>query len=103
MRRTILTLTAGILLGLGIGATLPALGDEPISEDDSDYTLNDLLFARAEGTLWALQNIVVSLAVDTERSAIDIAQMNSRMSKLERRIKALEGAGADDKGQQAAD
>ena len=93
MRRTMLTLTAGILLGMGIGATLPALGDEPISEADSDYNFNDQIFARAEGTLWALQNIVVSLAVDTERSAIDLAKMNSRIASLEKRIKSLEASG----------
>lgn len=87
MRRSVLPLTAGLALGLGLGLALPALGD-----DDSTYSLSDLLFARAEGTLWSLQNITVSLAVDTERAAIEIARANERINALEHRLAALEQA-----------
>ena len=41
----------------------------------------------------ALENIIVSLAVDTERSAIGIAELNERMAGLERRISSLEKTG----------
>ena len=96
MRRTVLTLATGLLLGLGIGTTLPALGEAtgaaPEVNPEATYSLNDLVFARAEGLLLSLQNIVVSLAVDTERSALEIAAANDRIGKLERRIKALEAA-----------
>lgn len=95
MRRTVLTLTAGLMLGLGIGMALPALGDATGAKEvnpESTYSLNDLVFARAEGLLLSLQNIVVSLAVDTERSALEIAAANDRIGKLESRIKALETA-----------
>lgn len=87
MRRKLLPLLAGTVLGFGLGLAVPAASD-----DEDLYTLSDMLFARAEGTLWALQNITVSLAVDTERSAIEIARANTRIDALERRLRALEQA-----------
>ena len=87
MRRSALPLAAGLVLGLGLGLAVPAMGD-----DDNTYSFSDLLFARAEGTLWALQNITVSLAVDTERAAIEIAKANERIAALERRLAAVETA-----------
>lgn len=89
MKRSIPVLAAGLVLGLALGMSLPALGDRNDNHDAS-YSFTDLLFARAEGTLWAMQNVMVSLAVDTERSAIEIAVANDRIAKLERRLAAVE-------------
>ncbi len=46
--------------------------------------------ARIVAFVAALENIIVSLAVDTERSAIGIAELNERMAGLERRVSFLE-------------
>jgi len=89
MRKTIPALLAGLVLGAALGLSMPSA-----SADDETSSISDLLFARAEGMIWAMHNVMVSLAVDTERSAIEIATANDRIAALERRIVALEQAKA---------
>ena len=45
--------------------------------------------------VYALDNVIVNLAVDTERSAIGIAELNDHFRGLERRVNALEMKSAD--------
>ena len=42
-----------------------------------------------------IENLVVNLAVDTERSAIGIADLNGRLAGLERRVRSLEAKAAN--------
>ncbi len=46
--------------------------------------------AEMETYVMALENVLVSLAVDTERSAIGVAELNGRMRQVERRLVELE-------------
>ena len=50
---------------------------------------------RFAGYMAVMENLVVNLAVDTERSAIGIAELNGRLAGLERRIKSLESKAAN--------
>ncbi len=47
-------------------------------------------FALLADRLDAYENVLIALAVDTERSAIGIAELNQQMGQLKRRLKALE-------------
>ena len=50
---------------------------------------------RLANYLAAIDNVVIGLAVDTERSAIGVANLNERLAGLERRVKSLESKAAD--------
>jgi|GEM_PF-2799335 len=75
---------AGLMLGAGVTATAQQ------SEAVQGSMLDERVFGRAEAYLLALHNIVVSLSVDTERSAIGVARLEKRINKLERRLQAVE-------------
>ena len=79
----LLKITLPFVLGLAAGVTFSAGAAEKRSIDD-------LVFGRAEGVLASLHNVIISLSVDTERAAININEVNKRVSKLERRLKKLE-------------
>lgn len=78
-------LAAVFLAGLVAGAALTAT-----AQQQEQPGIEDLIFGRAEAYLLSLHNIVVSLSVDTERAAIGIARLESRLGKLERRLAAME-------------
>lgn len=71
--------------GIALGIFLSSNGavQAQLTDDDPER-------ARIISFVAALENIVVSLAVDTERSAIGIAELNERVAGLERRISSLE-------------
>jgi len=75
------------VLGVMLGTTFSALAA------NNENSIDSHVFGRAEAFLAAMHNIVISLSVDTERSAINIAEMDKRMAKLESRIADLEKAG----------
>jgi voltage-gated potassium channel Kch len=52
--------------------------------------IDNFVFGRAEALLVAINNTMISLAVDTERASIDIAKINQRLGQLERRVVELE-------------
>ncbi len=79
-------LVAAFLAGLVLGGSLSVA-----AQNQPQRSLDDFIFGRAESALAALHNVVISLAVDTERAAVGIADINVRLRKMERRIKALEG------------
>ncbi len=71
----------GLVFGLGIGLTISVVkAEEPVAA-----TMDQL-----DSAVRTLTNVIASLAVDTERSAIGIASLDARMAKLERRVAALE-------------
>ena len=71
----------GIVLGIFLSSN--GAVQAQLTDDDPER-------ARIVDFAAALENIVVSLAVDTERSAIGIAELNERMAGLERRVSLLE-------------
>ena len=74
-------LMLGLVFGLGIGITISVVeAEEPVgaTTDQLDTAVR------------TLTNVIASLAVDTERSAIGIARLDARMAKLERRVDTLE-------------
>ena len=75
-RRFAIGMVCGVLLAVA-GTTLAQ--DEPLDR------------SKVEAYVMALENVIVSLAVDTERSAIGVAELNGRMRQVERRLAALEG------------
>jgi hypothetical protein len=75
------------VLGVMLGTTFSALAA------NNENSIDSHVFGRAEAFLAAMHNIVISLSVDTERSAINIAEMDKRMAKLESRVADLEKAG----------
>ena len=76
------------VLGVMLGTTFSAL-----AAGDNKNSIDEFVFGRAEAFLVSLHNIVISLSVDTERSAINIAELDKRVAKLELRIAGLEKAG----------
>ncbi len=78
-----LAITLPFAMGLLAGTIFSAVAKE-------ERSIDDYVFGRAEALLVSMHNIVVSLSVDTERAAINIAAMNKRVSKLEKRLKTLE-------------
>ena len=85
----ILWFVGGIILGLVCGVIL---GMYLSSNDARQAQLTESAseLARIVRVVAAMENIVVSLAVDTERSAIGIAALNERVGGLERRVSTLE-------------
>ncbi len=85
----IMWFVGGIILGLVCGVIL---GMYLSSNDARQAQLTDDAseLARIVRVVAAMENIVVSLAVDTERSAIGIAALNERVGGLERRVSTLE-------------
>ena len=71
-----------------LGTTFSAL-----AAGDNKNAIDGFVFGRAEAFLVSLHNIVISLSVDTERSAINFAELDKRVAKLELRIAGLEKAG----------
>ncbi len=86
LKRTALIILP-FVLGLSLGATFSAAAQ-------SENSLDEHVFGRAEAFLVSMHNIVISLSVDTERSAINIAELNKKISKLELRLEKLEGSEA---------
>ena len=85
----IMWFAGGIILGLVCAVVL---GIYVSSSDARQAQLTDDAseLARIVRIVAAMENIVVSLAVDTERSAIGIAALNERFGGLERRVSTLE-------------
>jgi hypothetical protein len=82
-----LAITLPFAMGLLAGTIFSAVAKE-------ERSIDDYVFGRAEALLASLHNVVISLSVDTERAAINIAAVNKRVSKLEKRLKKLEDAPA---------
>lgn len=61
---------------------------------EEERGIDRFLFGPAEAFLFSMHNVMISLSVDTERAAINIAEVNKRISKLEKRLKKLEQAPA---------
>ena len=80
-------ITLPFAMGLLAGTIFSAVAKE-------ERSIDDFVFGRAEALLVSMHNVVVSLSVDTERAAINIAAVNKRVSKLEKRLKTLEDAPA---------
>ena len=96
---------AGLLLGALLGgAAMTNVGAqveelEPKQVDDEatgDFTVPAVIEPkRLYHYLVAVENSLVSLAVDTEKSAIGIADLDSRIRKIERRLVNLEKRAPD--------
>jgi len=95
---------AGLLLGalLGgaamtnVGAQVEELEPEQADEATGDFTVPAVIDRkRLYHYLVAVENSLVSLAVDTEKSAIGIADLDSRIRKIERRLVNLEKRAPD--------
>ena len=72
---------AGLIIGAFLGATAVTNVGAQIEEIDPTKIRSYVL---------ALENVIVSLAVDTERSAIGVADLDGRMRQVERRLVELE-------------
>jgi hypothetical protein len=78
-----LSLVFSFVLGLTLGVTFTSAAQEK-------SPIDNYVFGQAEAFLVAMHNIVISLSVDTERAAVNIAELNKKVSKLELRIAELE-------------
>ncbi len=78
---------AGLIAGIAVAtvASAPAQLAEGKPPD----------WQRFAGYMATIENLVVNLAVDTERSAIGIADLNGRLAGLERRVRSLEAKAAN--------
>ena len=87
----IIWFVCGITLGV---VCVIILGIYILNDDDVQVHIaeDNIERARLVDFVAALENIVVSLAVDTERSAIGIAELNVRLVGIERRLSSLEKA-----------
>ena len=85
----IMWFVGGIILGLVCAVIL---GTYLFNNDARQAQMTDdaAELERIVRIVAAMENIVVSLAVDTERSAIGIAALNERVGGLERRVSTLE-------------
>lgn len=81
------TYGAAILL---VGAVLTVGASFSLAAEKNTNSVDDFVFGRAEALLVAINNTMISLAVDTERSSIDIAALSHRLGQLERRVADLE-------------
>ena len=77
---------AGMIVGI-VAATVTSVHAQ-LAEGKPDLQ-------RLANYLAAIDNVVIGLAVDTERSAIGVANLNERLAGLERRVKSLESRAAD--------
>ena len=78
---------AGLVVGIAV-ATAASVQAQLTEGKPPDWP-------RFASYLAAMENLVIDLAVDTERSAIGIAELNGRLAGLERRIKSLESKAAN--------
>ena len=95
-------LVTGALLGGTVMTNVGAEGGEKTPTPDIS-AINDPLIAPEVDAkelfhyLVAIENVLVSLSVDTERSAIGLAEIDGRIRKIERRLVALEEQAAKPK------
>ncbi|MEH6548207.1 MAG: hypothetical protein V7701_17360 [Sneathiella sp.] len=78
---------AAILL---FGAALTVGAGYALAAEKNTTDVEDFVFGRAEALLVAFNNTIISLSVDTERTAIDIAALTHRMGRLELKLADME-------------
>lgn len=78
---------AAILL---FGAALTVGASYAIAAEKNTADVEEYIFGRAEAMLAAVHNTMISLSVDTERSAIGIAVLEQRLKGLELKIAKME-------------
>lgn len=78
---------AAVLL---IGAALTVGASYALAVEKNTTDVEDFVFGRAEALLVAFNNTIISLSVDTERTAIDIAALTQRVGQLERKLAKME-------------
>ena len=75
---------------LMIGVALTVGASYALAAEKNTTDVEDFVFGRAEALLVAFNNTIISLSVDTERTAIDIAALTQRVGQLERKLAKME-------------
>jgi SNF family Na+-dependent transporter len=78
---------AAVLL---LGAALTVGASYTLAAEKNTRDVEDFVFGRAEAMLVAFNNTIISLSVDTERTAIDIAALTQRVGQLELKLAKME-------------
>ncbi|USG62760.1 hypothetical protein NBZ79_07185 [Sneathiella marina] len=73
-----------------VGAMLTVAAGFAFAAEKNTTDVEDFVFGRAEALLVAFNNTIISLSVDTERTAIDIAALTQRVGQLELKLAEME-------------